>query len=333
LAFTCTFSLKVTVLLRLLIGFAAAAAVTAAAWWTEVAPPWPSATPVLTVTFLVALASQVSGQVLIDPQPLQRTRVTAKFLLLAACLAAAYAVLWIAFTHPVSSPEKRVVGSWAYSAVAQEHVEHQSPPPPVSEVLADMENNPELVFERSSLLLTRAILLGTWVAAVGAAMLGLTQGVRLLRARMQPATHPELATLHQQLAACPASVPDKLSGELHRALQTLEQAENVPGAILTVAGMLEGPHGLLGELAAQHGQALQGFNLLEQIEGLASRSLMPKEVVSDCHWIRVRANMARHRKDSVTLEDARMAISRGICIVQWYAQTAPAEKPPAEPSP
>lgn len=323
-----------TAWLRLLIGLAAAATVTVAAWGTEFAPPWPRAAPVLTVTFFVALLSQVSGDLLINPQPLGRARWAGRLSILAICLTTAYAALWIAFTHPVTSPEKRVVGSWAYSPAAQEHVTHQTLPAPVTEVLADMENNPELVFDPFSLFAVRSILLGTWIVATASVMLGLTQGARLLMPRMSGATHPALATLHARMAAWPATVPDKLCRELRLALQTLEQADNVPGAILTVAGMLEGETGLLGDLAAQHDQPLKGFNLLEQIEGLASQALMPKEVVSDCHWIRVRANLARHRKESVTREDAQMAISRGMCIVEWYVQALPASKnPQSDPAP
>jgi hypothetical protein len=51
-----------------------------------------------------------------------------------------------------------------------------------------------------------------------------------------------------------------------------------------------------------------------------SKGILPAEIASDLHWIRVRANRSRHHSEKVTLaaEDAETAISRCLRAIQWF---------------
>jgi hypothetical protein len=107
---------------------------------------------------------------------------------------------------------------------------------------------------------------------------------------------------------------------LRQALRTLRAADNPPGAIIHVSRLLEGERGLLGEIALAAGHKLRGYDLNAQIEELAGKGIVPAEIASDLHWIRVRANKARHNmeKAMLTARDGEVALDRALRIVEWF---------------
>ena len=120
-------------------------------------------------------------------------------------------------------------------------------------------------------------------------------------------------------------VPDvdlSLRKELQIALRTLRDAENIPATILSVARLVEGQEGLLGRIAAskQSPERLKGNVLIKQIDELQQQGVIPDTVASDMHWIRIRANIARHRKERVclTLSEAEKALDFALNMVQWF---------------
>src|SRR5262249_35123157 len=123
-----------------------------------------------------------------------------------------------------------------------------------------------------------------------------------------------------------------------------------PGAIVTAARLLEGQSGLLGRIAAASAHPLRGHLLVDQIEELLQAAILPGDVASDAHWVRVRSNLSRHRDDrrALGVEDAEMAIRCALRVVEWYycesnrgprlrsiyadvaAPAAPGTQPPAQ---
>lgn len=79
---------------------------------------------------------------------------------------------------------------------------------------------------------------------------------------------------------------------------------------MTVSRVLEGSRGLLGAIASASSHQLKGFELEKQIEELAQKGIVPGEIASDLHWIRVRANKARHNveKKTLTVNDAEVCL-------------------------
>ena len=80
----------------------------------------------------------------------------------------------------------------------------------------------------------------------------------------------------------PPGAPGKL-------LDTLRLAANVPGATHGRACCLEGPNGLIVAVARPRPGG-QGGELIGQIEDLARKGIVPGQIASDLHWIRVYAN-------------------------------------------
>jgi tetratricopeptide (TPR) repeat protein len=128
------------------------------------------------------------------------------------------------------------------------------------------------------------------------------------------------ASLDERIAALSESVDEQLRRELQQALATLRNADDAPGAIMDVSRLIEGQRGLLGCIASARNYKLKGYNLDAQIEELAQKGILPAEIASDFHWIRIRANKARHNIEKITLSanDAEMALDRALSIVEWF---------------
>lgn len=128
------------------------------------------------------------------------------------------------------------------------------------------------------------------------------------------------SSLDDQIASLAPEVDDAVRADLIGALRTLRDAANVPGALVTLSRMLEGNAGLLGLVAARVPCKLKGHTLDAQIEQLAQAGIMPTEIASDLHWIRVRATRARHNIERVALEteDAEFALSRAVTALRWF---------------
>jgi len=126
--------------------------------------------------------------------------------------------------------------------------------------------------------------------------------------------------LAHQIATLVPDVDADLRGELQRALRTLQNAENVPGTIVHISRLIEGPHGLLGHITSAHGQQLKGHNLEAQIDELRQKGLVPPEIASDLHWVRVRANRARHNMEQIplTVRDAAIALDLALGVLEWF---------------
>jgi tetratricopeptide (TPR) repeat protein len=126
--------------------------------------------------------------------------------------------------------------------------------------------------------------------------------------------------LDDRVAALAEGVDADIRRGLRQSLDTLRVAGNVPGAIVSVARLLEGPNGLLGAVAVAHDRAVKGGGLDNQIEDLAQNGIVPGEIASDLHWVRVRANKARHQveKAELTVNDAETAIDRALRVVHWF---------------
>jgi tetratricopeptide (TPR) repeat protein len=128
------------------------------------------------------------------------------------------------------------------------------------------------------------------------------------------------STLDDRIASLTPEVDDAVRADLLGALRTLRDAANVPGALVTLSRMLEGNAGLLGLIAERVPCKLKGHSLDAQIEQLAQAGVVPTEIASDLHWIRVRATRARHNIERVALEteDAEFALSRALTALRWF---------------
>lgn len=128
------------------------------------------------------------------------------------------------------------------------------------------------------------------------------------------------SALDDQIASLAPEVDDAVRADLLGALRTLRDAANVPGALVTLSRLLEGNAGLLGLIAARVPCKLKGHTLDAQIEQLAQAGIVPTEIASDLHWIRVRATRARHNIERVALEteDAEFALSRVLTALRWF---------------
>jgi hypothetical protein len=317
--------------LKFAAGVAAAAALALTTWLFHFAPPWPAYREVAALTFTLGASIYTAAVLFLGGWDGHRLRRLGRWLLAASLAAGAgYSFLWTAFTYSTTAAGQRVVVGWSYTPSARDYLA-LNPHLSTEELLADMENDPDLVFDPVSLRVMSLGVLASWCVAV-AALLGLLGVGALLGTR--PALDPVAARLHERVAGWPPALDAELRAGMEQALHTLTRAGNVPGAILTVAGLLEGEHGLLSRVASVHGQPLRGGNLFAQIEELAQKGLVPGDILSDLHWVRLRSNMARHQKGSVTAEDAHTAIGRAAHVIEWYhsARTAKAG-PPASASP
>jgi hypothetical protein len=128
------------------------------------------------------------------------------------------------------------------------------------------------------------------------------------------------SSVDERVAALKPEVNKDLRTEIQHALVTLREAGNIPGAFMTISRSLEGHDGLLGLIASACGYTLKGFNLEKQINELAERGIIPGEIASDLHWIRVRANKARHKseKKTLTVNDGEMCLDRALCVIEWF---------------
>jgi hypothetical protein len=115
-------------------------------------------------------------------------------------------------------------------------------------------------------------------------------------------------------------IGEDLRTELRTALETLRGAGNVPGTLTSLSRLLERRGGLLERIATAHQHTLRGFNLDKQIEELAARGIIPGEIASDLHWVRIRANRARHGSEEATLtgDDGETALGRVLRVLEWF---------------
>src|SRR5262249_40109515 len=118
--------------------------------------------------------------------------------------------------------------------------------------------------------------------------------------------------LKDRIDALPSGAGENIRTGLHDAVRVLQEVGNVPGAIMILSRLLEGENGLLGMIASSRRHRLKGANLDSQIEELSQKGAIPPEIASDLHWIRIRANRARHNIERTHLggDDADMAINR-----------------------
>lgn len=127
-------------------------------------------------------------------------------------------------------------------------------------------------------------------------------------------------SIDERIAALAPELDEDVRKEIQDALRTLRDAGNVPGTIMTVSRLLEGSRGLLGAIASAGRHKLKGFELEKQIEELAQKGIVPGEIASDLHWIRVRANKARHKveKKTLTVHDAEASLDRALSVIEWF---------------
>ena len=126
--------------------------------------------------------------------------------------------------------------------------------------------------------------------------------------------------LDQRIAHLRPEVEAGFRDELQTALRTLRDAGNIPGTILSLSRMIEGERGLLGRVAEACGRKLKGYTLDPQIQELAEKGIIPGELASDLHWLRVRATKARHNieKLELKLDDAETALGRVLRVLEWF---------------
>jgi hypothetical protein len=127
-------------------------------------------------------------------------------------------------------------------------------------------------------------------------------------------------TLDERIVGLLPDVDEQVRRELQDALRTLREAENIPGSIVTLSRLLEGYRGFLATIASAGGYTLQPSVLEQQIEALTRNKIVPGEIASDLHWIRVRANKARHAAEErvLAVEDAEMCLDRLLNVVEWF---------------
>lgn len=130
----------------------------------------------------------------------------------------------------------------------------------------------------------------------------------------------KLALIYKQISSLDSCVDDDVRRELVSAVDTLRRASNIPGTFVSLSRFLEGPSGFLGRIAKAAGLQLRHNLLEQQIEQLRQQGVIPPELASDLHWVRVRASRARHRSESleITADDAENAISYVLRLVKWY---------------
>jgi tetratricopeptide (TPR) repeat protein len=128
------------------------------------------------------------------------------------------------------------------------------------------------------------------------------------------------SSLDDRIAVLVPEVSDDLRDGVQNALRTLRDAGDVPGAIVVVSRLVEGQRGLIGSIASASNHRLKGHNLESQIEELLQKGIVPGEIASDLHWIRVRANKARHNieRAALTTNDAEIALDRALRVIEWF---------------
>jgi hypothetical protein len=136
-----------------------------------------------------------------------------------------------------------------------------------------------------------------------------------------PPVSPASLSLDERVAALVEEVGAEIRLELRAALRALRDGGNVPATVMGVSRLMEGERGLLGSIAKASGNPLRGHNLEGQIDALAQKGALPAEIASDLHWIRIRANRARHNSERalLTVDDAETALSRALRVVEWFA--------------
>ena len=127
-------------------------------------------------------------------------------------------------------------------------------------------------------------------------------------------------SIDERIASLVSDLDEGIRKEVQDALRTLRDAANVPGTIMTISRLLEGSRGLLGAIAAGGQHKLKGFELEKQINELAQKGIVPGEIASDLHWIRVRANKARHNveKKTLTIHEAEVGLDRVLSVLEWF---------------
>jgi len=227
---------------------------------------------------------------------------------------AVYLVLFYSVTYRLGGYYDRDIGGWELKPEMAEYIAAE-PGKNIEDLLADLGDvrAVEQAFTPTSLRNARLVILGSWLiwaAGLGiCAVLAYRAGVR----RYDPA----YAEIDNRLARLKDLDP-VLLGRLQTAVDTVAKAGNVVGAIVSAAATLEGQNGLLGLIASQQGHALHGHNLNAQIEELTTGSLLTPPVASDLHWIRIRANVARHNLETLTANDAILTLDRTLTVVEWF---------------
>lgn len=131
---------------------------------------------------------------------------------------------------------------------------------------------------------------------------------------------PKPRTIDERIASLVPDIDEVFTAELEGALRTLRDGQSIPGAIIQAARITEGNRGILGRIAAANQLTLKGGTLDSQINELAQKGIIPAEIASDLHWLRVRSNKARHNIEKATLteDDAETAISRVLRVMEWF---------------
>lgn len=129
-----------------------------------------------------------------------------------------------------------------------------------------------------------------------------------------------IQSLDQRIAALVPDIDGQLQTELQQLLGTLRNEGYIPGVIVGASRLVEGQRGVLGRVASIHQYKLKVYNLEKQIEELREKGILPSEIASDLHWIRVRANRARHNIERLTLTvyDAETALNFVLRLIEWF---------------
>jgi formylglycine-generating enzyme required for sulfatase activity len=127
-------------------------------------------------------------------------------------------------------------------------------------------------------------------------------------------------SLQDKIETLVPDVDTTLRAELQQSLRTLRDAGNVAGTLISVSRLIEGSRGLLGHIALAYGRQLQGRDLIAQIDELAQNGLVPSELASNLHWVRVYATRARHHSEHIplTVDDAAIALHFALRVLEWF---------------
>lgn len=283
------------------------------AWAAGVSPPWPQQAAAAGMAIAAELLAFAFA--LLWLPALRRPRIWLGRAVAANIIAGAgYLILFYSVTYRLGGYYDRDIGGWELKPEMAEYIAAE-PGKNIEDLLADLGDvrAVEQAFTPASLRNARLAVLGSWLffaAALGfCAVLAYRAGTRR--------DDPVLAEIDNRLARLKDLDP-VLLGRLQTAVDTMANAGNVVGAIVSAAATLEGQDGLLGLIASQQGQSLHGHNLNAQIEELTTGSLLTPPVASDLHWIRIRANVARHNLGALTADDAILTLDRTLTVVEWF---------------
>ena len=281
-------------------------------------------------------------------------------LLLAGMWGAIYVWSWMNYTlwispHGNMSPAAdavdeagfRVFRSHAYTeaVAAQWNDERQAGQPltSVDDLLHSAAFKAEDIFADRSRDSLPLLVLGSWTAMC-LALVATSQFLTRLVEHALCQEEPALAALQVRLRPDRELLPAQFADKLDNAIATLAKAENIPGTIVSVAGLFAGRFGLLALLMSQHQEAAeqrmaqwndketkdlrrkyqtQGYeklDFLEQIEIVRLAGIVPPTIATDLHWIRMRGNEARHA-NAPSMPRARRAraLEFAVDIACWYA--------------